>query len=64
MCYYFDYIMRVIDINPRDILSDEKKYKNISIYDISCKTFMGSMPLRIRFNKIDGFIIITMELDI
>ena len=56
--------MRVININPRDILSDEKKYKNISIYDISCKTFMGSMPLRIRFNKIDGFIIITMDLDI
>ena len=56
--------MRVIDINPRDILSDEKKYENISIYDISYKTFMGSIPLRVRFNKIDGFIIITMELDI
>ena len=56
--------MGVIDVNPIDILSDEKKNKNISIYDISYKTFMGSMPLRIRFNNIDGFIIITMELDI
>ena len=24
-------------------------------YDISYKTFMASMPLRIRFDKIDGF---------
>ena len=26
------------------------------IYDISYKTLIGSKPLRIRFNKIDGFI--------
>ena len=24
-CYYFDYIMKVIGINSRDILLDEKK---------------------------------------
>ena len=35
---------------------DEKIYKNILIYDISYKTFMGSKPLRIWFDKIDGFI--------
>ena len=23
-CYYFDYIMRIIDINPRNILLDKK----------------------------------------
>ena len=33
----------------------QKKKKNL-IYDISYKTFMGSIPLRIRFDKIDGFI--------
>ena len=27
VCYYFDHIIRVIDINPRDILLDEKKTK-------------------------------------
>ena len=26
------------------------------IYDISCKTSTGAKPLRIRYNKIDGFI--------
>ena len=35
--------MRIIDINPRN--KKIKKYKNILIYDISYKTFMGSVPL-------------------
>ena len=37
-CYYFDDIMRVIDINFNNISLNEKPYKtyeNISIYDIS-----------------------------
>ena len=49
--------MRVFDFDK--ILLDEKSYKthgNILIYDISCKTFMGAKPLRIRFETIDGFI--------
>ena len=33
-----------------------KKHKNIIIYDILYKTFMGAKPLRIRLDKIDGFI--------
>ena len=48
--------MKVIDINSRDILLDEKKYENILIYDISYKTFIGSIPFHIRFDEIDGFI--------
>ena len=48
--------MKVIDINPRDILLDEKKYENNLIYYISYKTFTGSIPLRIRFAEIDAFI--------
>ena len=46
-CYYY-------------ILQDEKlykeKYENILICDISYKTLMGGKPLRIRFDKLDGFI--------
>ena len=36
-----------IDIYTGNILLDAKLYKNILIYDISYKTFMGSKPLRI-----------------
>ena len=38
-----------------------KAYKNILIYDISHKIFMGSIPLRIRFDKIDRFLKFMME---
>ena len=34
------------------------KYENISVYDISYKTSMGPEPLRIRCDKIDGFIMV------
>ena len=57
--YYFDDLMRVIEIDFSDILLDEKpyeKYKNIFIYYISSKTFMGVKPLCIWFKKVDGFI--------
>ena len=33
-----------------------KNHKNILIYNISYKTFMGSKSLRISFGEIDGFI--------
>ena len=46
-CYYFDY---------NSILIDKKSHKNILIYDISYKTLIASKPLRIRLNKMDGFI--------
>ena len=48
--------MRVRNIDSSDILLDEKSYENILIYEISSKTFMGAKPLRISFDKIDGFI--------
>ena len=52
-----------IDIYSGDILLEETyKTQNILIDDISNKTFMGSMPLRIRFNKIDSFIEINNEI--
>ena len=56
-CYYFDYTIGIFDINFRNILLDEVKSENILIYTISYKTaFMGSIPLFIRFDEIDGFI--------
>ena len=45
------------------MLIDEKSHENILLFDISYKTLIGSKPLYIRFNKIDGFIRI-YELDI
>ena len=39
------------------LLDEKKKEENISNYIISYKaTFIGSIPLRIRFNEINGFI--------
>ena len=59
MCYYFDDIMRVRDIDFSDILIDKKTYKtykNILIYDLSHKPFMGAKPMHRRFNELDGLI--------
>ena len=55
-CYYFDDIIKLEDFDLDNILIDEKSQENILIYDISYKTLIGSKPLRIRFDKIDGFI--------
>ena len=63
-CYYFDDIMRAwgidIDTDFSDTLLNKKLYKekieNILIYEISYKTSMGAKPLRIRYDKVDGFI--------
>ena len=54
--YYFDDIIKDVDIYLSDTLLDKKLYENISVYDISYKTSTGPKPLPIRFNKIDGFI--------
>ena len=35
---------------------DEKPHENILTYDVSYKTLIDPKPLRIRFDKIDGFI--------
>ena len=51
--------MGIFTINIRNILLDDIKYY-FFIYEISYKT-TSSIPLHIRFNKIDRFM---MELDI
>ena len=55
-CYYFDDIIKLEDFDLDNILKDEKSHENILIYDMSYKTLIGSKPLRIRFDKIDGVI--------
>ena len=53
-CYYFDDTIKLEDFDPDNILIDEKSHENTLVYDISYKTLIGSKPLRIRFDKIDG----------
>ena len=55
-CCYFDDIIKLEDFDPDNSLTDEKSYENILIYDISYKTFIGSKPLRCRFDKIDQYV--------
>ena len=47
-CYYFNNIMRVIDLNFNNISLDEKLcknfFENILVYDIWYKTIMGKKP--------------------
>ena len=54
--YYFDDIIKFEDFGLDNILIDEKSNENILVYNILQKTLVGAKPLRIRFNKIDGFI--------
>ena len=54
--YYFDDIVKLEGYNLDNDLIDKKPHKNILIYDISYKTLIGSKPLRIGFDKIDGSI--------
>ena len=55
-CYYFDNVIKLEDFDLDNISIGEKSPKNVLIYDISYKTLIGSKPLHISFNKIDGFI--------
>ena len=55
-CYYFHEIIKLEDFDIDNILIDEKPHENILIFDISHKTLIGPKSLRIRFDKIDGFI--------
>ena len=57
-CYYFDEIIKFEDFDLDSIFFDEKSYENILFYNISYKTLIGAKPLRIRFDEIEGFIIL------
>ena len=56
MSYYFDDINKLKNFDLDHFLIDEKSHENILINNISYKTLIGPKPLRIKFDKIDGFI--------
>ena len=55
-CYYLNDIIKLEDFDLDNILIDEKSHKNVLIYNIPYKILVDSKTLRIRFDKIDGFI--------
>ena len=55
-CYYFVDLIKIKYFNSDNILMNEKSYVSILVYDISYKTLIGAKLLRIRFDKINGFI--------
>ena len=57
MCYYFDDMINGTKVNFSNILLQKKLYENISVYNILYKNPTGPKPLRIKFNKVDGFIV-------
>ena len=56
MCYYFDDIIKIEDLDLDNILINEKSCKNVLLYNILYKTLIDSNSLRKKFDKIDGFI--------
>ena len=54
-CYYFDDIIKFEDFDLDNILIEES-YENILFYNILYKSLIDSKPLRIIFDKIQGFI--------
>ena len=55
-CYYSDDISKFKYFKFDNILIYEKWYKNILVYDILCKNWIGAKPLHIMFDKVNGFI--------
>ena len=55
MCSHFDGQIKIELFNLDNVLRDEKSFENILVYNISNKNLIAN-PLRIRFDKIDGFI--------
>ena len=52
----FNDIIELEDFEFNNILIDRKSHENALIYDISYKPLIDPKPLRIRFNKVDGYI--------
>ena len=54
-------MIKIEDFDLDNIFIDEKSYENILVYNISYKNLIAAKPLRYRFDKIDGFIIVYDE---
>ena len=61
--YYFDDIITIEDFNLNNFLRDEKPYENVLVYNVSYESLSAKL-LRVRFDKIDGFIRVFMQLGI
>ena len=55
-CYYLNDLIKFEYFFFNNILIDEKSYQNFLIYSISYRTLIDTKPLRIRFDKVNGFI--------
>ena len=55
-CYHFNDIIKIEDFDLDNILIDQKLYENILDYNISCKSLISAKSLRIRLDKVEGFI--------
>ena len=55
-CYYLDDIIKIEDFDFNNTLIDQTSYENVLFYNISYKTLIGAKPLRIKFDKEDGYI--------
>ena len=49
-------MIKTEDFNLNNVLINQKLFENFLIYNISYKTLIYAKPLRIRFDKTDGFI--------
>ena len=47
---------KIEDFDVNSILIDEKSHDNTLLYNVSYKTLIGTKPLLISFDKINGFI--------
>ena len=59
--YYFYNIIKTENFDFDNILLDGNLYGNVWIYEILSKTLIDAKPVHIRFNKVDGFIIVYNE---
>ena len=56
MCYYFDVIIKIQNVDFNNIVIDENLYEIILNYDVSCKSLISEKHLFIMFDKVDGLI--------
>ena len=54
--YSFNDIIKVEGLDFDNILLDKKSYENVLINLVSYKTLIGAKPIRIMFDKVNGFI--------
>ena len=59
-CYYFSDIIKLEDFHLDNFSINEKSHEYVFIYNILYKTLIDPKPLRIRYDKTDWFIRLTL----